>query len=563
MTSIELKRILREGAVVLSIMIIMAAIAASAQHQKMYSAIILELLMLLYASYAGWSMFDRERQEGAVEYLLTMPVSRNRLFFIKLTPRILSVTLLLLLYLPAHYIFSFPSFFSRPHFTLVYITVFLVSLSFSLTCKNFILALFLTGFFCTGVIYTQSYLMPDSSESFRYLAGAALLLVFPAAFFFAFRTYDLRPLRYFHFRLIPPIVAVLLISLGIAALMQEDLWYQIYLTRGGDIFKVTCLRSHLIRQGETVYLDDTAGPLAEGDGFMYLQSRTHRDDKCRTTRIEYFIPKTLERQTIYRCEDNWSLAGSSSGDVAIMAGNSGYTLLFNRDENLFKILILEKFQVREIPLKFNAANGDLIFLLLHVTDNPRQFILQGRKHFYRAWEDGTTEQIPLSPQSFTIWKNRVLMLNNNGLAYYDFSNLATPLFLKPGGIRKIPRKFGTAIARIALYTDNDRIYSFDMETASITALPFSQRPFYYEKNENGLHVLWKTGQQVSYGHMPPGAATTTTGGTLTLDFPGRITRIMPFPWGVAAYDEKGNYKTLLFSEAPHTHFPLTKRAPRR
>ncbi len=72
MLAIETKRIVKDAAV---IFVVLAAIVAGiiATDQDIYLAPALEIFLLLYASFSGWSLFERERQENAVEYMLSLP----------------------------------------------------------------------------------------------------------------------------------------------------------------------------------------------------------------------------------------------------------------------------------------------------------------------------------------------------------------------------------------------------------------------------------------------------------------------------------------------------------
>jgi len=151
MVWIELKKILKEGIIIILILTGLMVHILTTDRDPYTASVIFEIFLLLYASFTGWSMFDRERQEGAVEYLLSMPVSRTRLFFLKFIPRTFSVLLLLGVYLLLHSHIDFPSFRPLFDFSLIYLAFFLVSLSLSLTLKNFIGALFITSFLSLGL----------------------------------------------------------------------------------------------------------------------------------------------------------------------------------------------------------------------------------------------------------------------------------------------------------------------------------------------------------------------------------------------------------------------------
>ncbi len=142
MILIELKKIFKEGIIIAFILSILAVHTLTTDGDPYISSIIFMLLFLIYASFTGWSVFDRERREGAEEYLFSMPVSRTRLFFLKFTPRFLAVLLVLGCFHLLHHYFDFPLYYPAVDFSILYISFFLLSLSFSISIKSFIGAFF-------------------------------------------------------------------------------------------------------------------------------------------------------------------------------------------------------------------------------------------------------------------------------------------------------------------------------------------------------------------------------------------------------------------------------------
>ena len=78
MVLIELKKVLKDG-IIIVIILMLLILALLLTDKDVYLAPALEIFLVLYASFTGWSMFERERQEGAMEYLLSLPVSRIKL----------------------------------------------------------------------------------------------------------------------------------------------------------------------------------------------------------------------------------------------------------------------------------------------------------------------------------------------------------------------------------------------------------------------------------------------------------------------------------------------------
>jgi len=139
MLATETKRIFKDGMI---LFVVLAAIFAGIifTDRDAYLAPALEIFLLLYASFTGWSLFERERQENAGEYMLSLPLSRSRLLLLKFLPRLLSVSLVLLIYLRLHQTWQLPSFLNPFDFSILYAGFFLLSIAFSISFKNFITA---------------------------------------------------------------------------------------------------------------------------------------------------------------------------------------------------------------------------------------------------------------------------------------------------------------------------------------------------------------------------------------------------------------------------------------
>ena len=121
MIRIELKRVLKEGLIIF--LIVAALFAAILNTDKdVYIAPAIELFLLLYASFSGWSVFNREREEGALEYMLSLPVSRPKLLLIKFAPRILLLGLVFVCYCCLGSAFSLPAILKITDFAVFYFT---------------------------------------------------------------------------------------------------------------------------------------------------------------------------------------------------------------------------------------------------------------------------------------------------------------------------------------------------------------------------------------------------------------------------------------------------------
>ena len=210
----ELKRILKEGIIIILILAALPVYILTSGKDPYFASIIFLLFLLIYASFTGWSMFDRERQEGAEEYLFSMPVSRARLFFLKFLPRLLIVLFVLGCFHLINTLFDFPSYYPVAEFSIFYISFFLISLSFSISIKNFIGALFMTAFMSIGLTYTIETLGKGVGDFSAVLIANLALLVFPITFFIVFQTLDLKPVKNFNLKFVPPLLIVITLVVG-------------------------------------------------------------------------------------------------------------------------------------------------------------------------------------------------------------------------------------------------------------------------------------------------------------------------------------------------------------
>jgi ABC-type transport system involved in multi-copper enzyme maturation permease subunit len=96
MLATEAKRVLKDGTVIFAVLAaLIAGIRFSDQDAVLAPA--LEIFLLLYAAFSGWSLFERERQENAGDFMLSLPLSRSRLLLLKFLPRLLGASFLLII----------------------------------------------------------------------------------------------------------------------------------------------------------------------------------------------------------------------------------------------------------------------------------------------------------------------------------------------------------------------------------------------------------------------------------------------------------------------------------
>ena len=279
MVWVELKRVLKEAGIILMLMAITLVYIATSQKNLYIASVMLEFFLLLYSSYTGWSMFDRERQENAVEYLLSLPASRTRLLLMKFSPRILSVTVMLLIYLQLHGLFEISGILVPIDFAIFYLSFFLISCSFSITSKSYIGTLFITVILSVGLTYLLYQSGSGGSYTSTVLTANLLLMAFPLTFFVLFHTFDIKPARSFNIRLMLPLFIFTLLVTLFTWFGTGVTWNGYHITQNGDIIRASCDNDRgqwISKDGDKIReLDGNAWPLVEKDGLVLLQFRTH------------------------------------------------------------------------------------------------------------------------------------------------------------------------------------------------------------------------------------------------------------------------------------------------
>jgi hypothetical protein len=154
-----------------------------------------------FAGYSGLGMFLWEMRDKGFEYLLTLPMSRVKLFIYKLLPRMV----LLLLFLGI-----WGLVFNQPlkSYLLVLLFIQLIAVCLSLAFNSYLAALIsiiLLGFFysLSSMFITALFLrwQSVSINPFEIISPyvlAALLIVIPLgiSFLLTFRNFDLKPYKY-------------------------------------------------------------------------------------------------------------------------------------------------------------------------------------------------------------------------------------------------------------------------------------------------------------------------------------------------------------------------------
>jgi len=93
------------------------------------------------------------------------------------------------------------------------------------------------------------------SDSSAILTVNLVILIFPVAFFIVFQRFDIKPIRTFNWKFVPPMVVIIGMMVGVAWLMSSSGWRGYYITHDGDLTRYSYRRTQIIRKnGEVINL---------------------------------------------------------------------------------------------------------------------------------------------------------------------------------------------------------------------------------------------------------------------------------------------------------------------
>ncbi len=283
------------------------------------------LWLLVFALFMGLSPFALDAKQRGMEYLLSLPLSRSRLLWVKFLPRLTAVVLLYLAFAWLYARIGHDAFGGGfAFFSLAYASLFLISFSFSLVQENFVVQSAWAGtawsvflvlcLFLVRMGFGWKFRMPASRlgaglwmdlgyDSPTLLASIAVFLLmalpFLLSFFLAFRKFDLRPVRAFNRRQLRVFVPLLLpafaLALGITWLVQgrPPFWgSRVFLLDGGRALLAEHSRGLTLIEGAaqrtvappgTIFWD---GLLHEEDGRLFLGGYDMRDGESLLGRLD-------------------------------------------------------------------------------------------------------------------------------------------------------------------------------------------------------------------------------------------------------------------------------------
>jgi hypothetical protein len=464
--------------------------------------------LLFWALFLGASLFARERRQRAMEYVLTLPYSRLGLLGHLIVPRLIVLVFLYLLFWAAYGLWGASyAVMAAFGFSLIYISLFVVSLSLSPLLENF-LALSLVALFASGAILWALFFLIWVAARARgipapwsilkgigrsggwsvgtlvpplyVVASFALLLVpFITALVLSFRKFDARlssSAKRYTKTLVPAFTVCSFLVFLLAIVSTSVRAREVYLTSDHKVVEFRPYGIEIRWQNKiSKYALAVSSFTAVGDGnpFLYFwnfQELVQFDTTNGAVRPLFRYGKDgKDGRWLWRL---WTYRGK----VAFFSetGREGRLALVVFDENASPGKNIETIHCSHNP---SQSEGTPILFGTGMGDGKRFWLIyfeQKEKHPFRLWEDGSIQDIfPEGRQdirSLYYINDLILLFSNEAIeayrdqgsrfelvrrakenfSFYD-AGLDTRILSQPRA-REIHGKHGDKIARLDLET---------------------------------------------------------------------------------------------------------------
>lgn len=492
MITIELKKILKEGLIIL--LIIAALFGAILKTDKdSYIAPAIELFLLLFASFSGWSVFNREREEGAIEYMLSLPVSRPKLLFLKFFPRLLLISGVIILYGFLYRSIELPSILLFRDFIVFYFSFFLVSASFSISLRSFIGTFFLTAILSGGLTFFNNIFDKGSTDSGTILSSNLILLTLPVLFFICFFRFDLKPLFRFNMRFIGFSSLIICAIIGSRILKVEKSFCYHLLTNEGNVYRMGPRGIEYLDDGLVFKHRKCLWPLIEKGNYLYVQD--HRAGGKSNRDIYIFDKKERSLKVYFSPEKGWVTIFPRPMDTAQVAGNRMFILQKNDLKNKYRIISFSGKTPEKYPLNINPGSAPKIFLF-HVSSEPLKFFMNSKKGVLIGSADGKVEG-PFKADAISVWKNKLLLFLGGKMTLYSVGEKMKVESVREGEYKKVKRKFGSERSENVVIRDRKRFYVFNFEDRSFKKKDIARGLFFSFKKNGNFYLLNQLGDGIS------------------------------------------------------------------
>lgn len=553
MLTIEWKRLLRDFAIIVAVLLLLL-LAIDRFGWADVLAPTMQIFMLLFVSYLGWSIFDRERQDGAMEYLFSLPVSRTRLFFIKVMPRLVILCLLVATFHMISALQKLPFLYlSGWSFSILMLSLFLSSMVFSISIKNFLIAFFLTTLGTAGLFQMIRFLDMTKGEVSLALQTAITLLVFPILFFFLIQTYDMRPPLRFNVRLASSLIILSVLVVGVTFLITSMTWESGFPVSGKITIQTTAEKS-LIKKGDriTFRYSHPMRYLSEVEGKVYADIGVRKEEG---SHLVHLNPETGIFTSIFK-SDKW-MYHEAIFDRPMLDGKIYFLLTHKHFSNYQKILEVSGEGARIIPIE-DRTNFNHYCRLAGVADNPMQLVLFRKPNPFgkekvvevRLVNGAGRARMLFEAEAVATWKNRLLRFIAKKMELYEMGKELVPVPLEVTGMQKVtsggPLK-GNFIQKRVMVHDGGKYFLFDMETLALERVKIKAMPYFYYETENGLRIIWVKGDEISVSSWEKGRLIVENIWYTTIDTIKKFRRVEVLPAGIVVWNQK-KHEVFFFGE---------------
>ncbi len=454
----EIKDTIGELLIIL-LLIIGLSFLALIKGVEFYIIPLLELILLLYPVFSGWSIFSREKKENSFEYLFSLPIGKNSILINKLIPRIVSVLLVLVIYLPLREYFASDFFFDKNIFIILYLLLFILSFSFSLLFNNIAMVLASITFFGMFMILIDMKVWKLLWYSDIYILIIIVALSFPIVFIYSFIKDDILPIKLFNRKFLTrSIITFIIVLVGLTVFIKLSGMnnYNYYmLTKNGKIIisDVKSLKVVDAETGKTILsIDYKVFPIVYKDDLLY--GETEEKDKSKLISINL---KTKEIKNIHEAEKYSFFSNPHIND-------NGITFLVREGGDYKSILIINKDKIRKIDFPKGAISGG-VFLFKLISESPLCFIYTKYNNKTYKYENGKTEHFFTGDIKF--YKNRMVLCDKSSFKVYERGN-SEPVFAKNEGghifLKWFERPYEKRFMVVKLTSG---VYIFDFETLDL------------------------------------------------------------------------------------------------
>ncbi len=407
--------------------------------------------LLFWALFSGISLFAADRKGQGIEYILSLPYSRLQLLAFKLLPRLAALAGFYGLYLVLYYTIGLDHvFMAHMSFSCLYVILFLLSLTFSVSRENFVISVLLSLF--TFVLFLavlfllfwltlswrggqiSGFQFQDVTNSWVFLAVFILVVPFVVSFGWAFKRFDLRPVRNYTKRYLKLFIPLLVVCLGLSLIFAYQSWdwgYRgYYLTREHKLIEYDGYRTRVYdgegaREIETFHVYDIE---MESGNDLYYTRRTREGDTVWRINLDDYRSEIFYQPQGAKKFNYWFCRFANSLLLFERVKGEKRRVLVSIDMDL---LAVEKI---DIPLEISRDKPVLQLLGTDVTEGRRYWLItpaSGRSYpVSRVWEDGTWQQLTTGPKS-PVYVNRLLI-------HYDREAMLISK-LTPGGLEPVKR----------------------------------------------------------------------------------------------------------------------------